>query len=240
MSHLEDVPDFIAETKRLCAELSRRLPQEYRPQPEHSLTTISGRFITSKMPSKLMAVVGALGSRAEDFAEVCHDLFKKERTVPAAVITRALMETTALLYLLHKKLKKSLDEKNIIILDEFLILCMDGSRVDSSKPQAPNILTAIQHLDKEPGCDQYLRFYESLCEFAHPNSLGTIYAYAYFSSMDRSLTFRRNAGLTKTNVIAFSAVFALEIFLEFYDRIISLIPSMTELSKSFLSANPVA
>ncbi len=177
-----------------------------------------------------MGIMGSLAWRAHDFGDLSHELFVRKRVVPAIVLTRALMETTALLHLVYRKINQAINNQELGELDEFLVKCMSGNRLNSTEPDSPNILTAINHLEGEDGCEAYLNFYNSLCEFVHPNSLGTFYAYSSYSSRDRLLSFGQNKGITEGNDVAFIAVFALEVFIEFFDRISSLIPKINELS----------
>jgi hypothetical protein len=226
-----DEPDLIAESRRLCRDLEQQLPRVRAPSSEATFTTASGNSVTAKMPSKLAAVTGSLAWRAHDFAVLASDLFERKRVVPGAVIARSLMETTALFYFVQKKMAKAVSEKNLILLDDFLVRCMSGNRLGNGEPDAPNILTAIQALDKEPGCDRYADFYSSLCEFAHPNALGSFYAYSSFDIESRAVWFGHNRGLTRGGDVAFAVVFALEILLEFQRRVKEMMPRVLQLAK---------
>ncbi len=230
-----DEPDFIAESRRLCHDLEQQLPRIHTPSSEATFTTAAGNSVTAIIPSKLAAVTGSLAWRAHDFAVLASDLFERKRVVPGAVIARSLMETTALFYLVHKKTANAVSEQSLILLDDFLVRCMSGNRLENGEPDAPNILTAIQSLDKEPGCDRYADFYASLCEFAHPNALGSFYAYSSFDNESRAVWFGHNRGLTNGGDVAFGVVFALEILLEFKKRVTEMMPRVVQLSKEAYS-----
>lgn len=204
MSHPENEPDLIVESRRLCGELEQALSHINIPSIEATFTAVSGRLIMVKVPTKLAAVEGSLLWRAHDFAVLACDLFQQKRIVPGAVIARSLMETTALFYLVQKKTTQALDQKKLDHLDAFLILCMSGNRLAKGDPRSPNILTAIQAVDKEPGCDRYADFYAGLSEFAHPNALGSFYAYSSFDSESRTTEFGHNRGLTRGKDLAFT------------------------------------
>lgn len=226
-----DEPDLIAESRRLCRDLEQYLPLIHTPLSEATFTTASGNSVTAKIPSKLAAVIGSLAWRAHDFAVLASELLERKRVVPGAVIARSLMETTALFYLVHKKTAKAVSEKSLILLDDFLVRCMSGSRLGNGEPDAPNILTAIEALNNEVGCDNYADFYASLCEFAHPNALGSFYAYSSFDNESRTVWFGHNRGFTKGSDVAFAVVFALEILLEFQERMKEMMPMVVQLSK---------
>jgi hypothetical protein len=114
---------------------------------------------------------------------------------------------------------------------------MSGNRLGKGEPESPNVLTAIQALDKESGCDRYADFYASLCEFAHPNALGSFYAYSSFDSNSRAVFFGHNSGLTKGRAVAFGVVFALEVLLEFLPKIREISSSILELQKELYPEN---
>lgn len=226
-----DEPDFIAESRRLCRDLEQRLPRIHAPSSEATFKTEAGVTVTAKIPSKLAAVGGSLAWRAHDFAPLACELFERNRVIPGAVITRSLMETTtALIYLIHKKTAQAISAKDLISLDEFLVRCMSGSRLGNGGPDPPKVLTAIQALDKEPGCDKYAGFYASLCEFVHPNALGSFYAYSSFDSQSRAVWFGQNRGLTNGGDVAFAVVFALEVLLEFLKRLGEAMPMIVQLA----------
>lgn len=225
-----DEPDLIAESRRLCRDLEQRLPRIHAPSSEATFKTEAGITVTAKIPSKLAAVGGSLAWRAHDFAALACELFERNRVIPRAVVTRSLMETTALIYLIHKKTVQAISAKDLVPLDEFLVRCMSGSRLGNGDPNAPNVLTAIQALDKEPGCDKYADFYASLCEFAHPNALGSFYAYSSFDSQSRAVWFGQNRSLTNCGDVAFAVVFALEVLLEFLKRLGEAMPMIVQLA----------
>lgn len=235
-----DEPDLIAESRRLCRDLEQQLPRIHAPSSEATFETGAGITVTAKIPSKLAAVVGSLAWRAHDFAVLACELFERKRVIPGAVITRSLMETAALLYLIHKKTIQAVSEKNLVSLDDFLVRCMSGNRLGTGDPDAPNILTAIQALDKEPGCDRYADFYASLCEFAHPNALGSSYAYSSFDNESRAVWFGHNRGLTEGGDIAFAVVFALEVLLEFLNRLGEATPGIVQLARDTYPNNKQA
>lgn len=223
--------DFIAEARRLCHDLEEMLPSFHSPSSETTFSMSDGSLIWAKLPSKLIAVAGSLAWRAHDFATLSLDLFESNRIIPGAVIARSLMETTALLYTVHKRTKDALATGHVEALDEFLVRCMSGNRLRTGEPESPNVLTAIQSLENENGAEGYLKFYESLCEFAHPNALGTFYAYASFHDASRMLVFGHNRGMTQGDDLSFAVVFALEVLLEFLTKLVDLLPPVTKLAR---------
>jgi hypothetical protein len=222
--------DLILESRRLCDEIKQLLPKVSYPSLDATFLAPAGG-VTVKVPSKLAGAVGALIWRAHDFASLACDLFDARRVIPGAVIVRSLMETTALVYVLHQKTARAVVDRNVQELDEFLVRCLSGNRLATGDPESPNVLSAIDKLEKEPGAERYKDFYESLCEFAHPNSLGSFYAYAKFNDSTHALSFGHNQGLTRGEDLAFALVFALEVLIEFAKKVEALMPQVVTLAK---------
>ena len=61
--------------------------------------------------------------------------------------------------------------------------------------------------------------------------MGTFYAYVRFNDEALTLNSGENMGLTTANDSAFSAVFTLEVFIEFYKRTLAMIPEIKEMSQ---------
>jgi len=224
-------PDLLREIGRLCGELAQLVPHEYAAKEADWFSDgLSGRVL-SKVPFKIIGVIGGLAHRALDLGRLVQELYERHKVVPGIILTRSLMETTVLLYLTCKKMKRSIETQSTDELDGFLASCLSGNRTNEADPNSPNVLTAITHLEREEGCDRYADFYNALSEFAHPNSMGTFYAYVRFNDADLTLNFGENMGLTTANDSAFSAVFALEVFIEFYKRTLTMIPEITEMSQ---------
>lgn len=121
--------------------------------------------------------------------------------------------------------------KNLFELEDFLMRCMAGSRTEEGAPTALNVLTAIQALNKEPVCDKYADFYALLCEFSHPNALGTVYAYSSSNAESYVTQFGHNRGLTNGGDVAFTVVFALEVLLEFQECLTEMMPRVVQLAR---------
>lgn len=168
---------------RLLADLKTILPKElWRANISFS----------AKIPFKVYALAINLLYRAYDLAEVAQGLIYSDRRVPAMVLSRAVMETTALLFTLNKKLKMVLETCQTKEIDEFLIKCFIGSKhkeTDEIKPY--NVKTAVKHVSKEHS--QYEDIYEWLSEHAHPNSLGADRAYGSYDDDKNHLSFNLKA-----------------------------------------------
>jgi len=131
--------------------------------------------INSKLPFKLLSLRELLLHRVSALATPAVDLFEQRSGVAAVVLTRAVVETVAVAFVLHKRMKLFLKTKDRSELDEFLMKCLMGSRWKDASHQAQNVLTFIDHVEKEvPG---FRASYEALCEYTHPNWSGVLGAF---------------------------------------------------------------
>jgi hypothetical protein len=159
--HLAEAQDF---SDRLNASLPDRIQ-------------IAALTLKSKLPFKALSIRELLIHRMAALASASVDLFKQQRAIPAVILTRAIVETAAVMLTFHERLGRFLNDKNkdIAALDGFLMQCLLGSRNNPDMPTATNILTLVDRVEQElPG---FRRTYDSLCECAHPNWAGAFGAY---------------------------------------------------------------
>lgn len=152
--------------KELTTNITECLPKE-----------VDARAFTleSKIPFKATSLCEVLIHRIAELASIAVDLYEKDKLVSAFVITRAVIETVAMIYWLHEKVAEFLVSKDIQELDEFLTRAMLGSRDGTTNLESYNVLTAVDRADKEfPG---FRKSYDHLCEFIHPNWCGALGSY---------------------------------------------------------------
>lgn len=166
VSTLSD-PERLALAKELASNIRGSLPKEL----------YAGSFtLKSKLPYKATSFREVLIHRISDIADVAVDLYESNRLVPAFIATRALVETTAMVYWLHQKSCEFLEKSDEDSYDEFLMKGMLGSKDGTTKHESYNVLTAVDRLDKEfKGLRQ---MYDTLCEFTHPNWSGVMGSYS--------------------------------------------------------------
>ena len=135
--------------------------------------------------------------------------------MPAIIVTRAVFETTAVLYFLYNKLKDVIGKKTLDDIDDVLMKFLFGGRTKVAPVESYNILTAINHTDKT--FRSYRTAYDDLSEFAHPNWSGVSGAY---SKLDRN-TMILYLGKKYSNVPLMMALpllaGSLELFCHYYD-----------------------
>ena len=138
--------------------------------------------------------------------------------MPAVVLTRAVVETVAVTFNLHKHLLEFLNSKDLDRIDDFVSRGLVGERRTDAALAATNVLTLIDHVEKRiPG---FRKSYDGLSEFAHPNWSGGLGAFGRIDHDKYELHLRpseRTSGLV-SGVISLST--SLMLFEHFYNGMI--------------------
>lgn len=132
----------------------------------------------------------ALLHRISDLASAALVMFEQGRLVPGCTLTRSVYETVAQLYLFHKKLAAAVEAKKLADFLEHLDKGAFGSKDGTTDAQAIQVLTAIDHLDKE--FTGLRSDYDHLCEYAHPNFKGGLGCYTRFEIPAYNVSFGLN------------------------------------------------
>ncbi len=196
-------------------EISASLPTRVDP---------AGLTLKSKLPFKALSLREVLIHRVSELAECAMEQFETNRIVSAFVLARAVLETVALIYWLHKKLLEFFDSKDIVALDDFLMKAMLGSKDESTAVDSYNVLTAVDHVDKE--YENFRTMYDSLCEFTHPNWSGTLGAYGKIERGSLDLGADIKSPPLRLGLGPF--VGGLEIFIEYYNNLERLIHDLND------------
>jgi hypothetical protein len=122
---------------------------------------------TSLLPAKMMAFRETLYHRILDLAKSALELCEKKQIVPAAILGRAIMETSAALFTLSVKCERFCDDKiSLEQLNEYLMKSMFGSNEgDGCSPF--NIQNAVDEISKN--FHGFKRVYGQTCEIVHPS-----------------------------------------------------------------------
>lgn len=180
VSKLDD-PKRLALAKELATNIRNSLPKDL----------YLGSFtLKSKLPFKATSFKEVLIHRLSDLADIALDLYERDRLVPAFIATRGVVETAAMMYWLHQKTTDFLDTKNENAFDEFLMKGMLGSKDGTTPHESYNILTAVDHLDKE--FKGFRGMYNTLCEFTHPNWSGVMGSYSKLDTKAHTLHLGKN------------------------------------------------
>jgi hypothetical protein len=121
-------------------------------------------------------------------------------------------------------------------IDNDLMRLIGGSRTDPAMPQAINVLTFVDKVDKD--VQGFRRQYDALCEYAHPNSLGTVFVYSKpdpeMGWADLGSNVRQRENVEQCGVINLSVV--MEMFEVGYNQIADLMPSFVAVCERQLSS----
>jgi hypothetical protein len=186
----------------------------------------------SKLPSKVLSYREALIWRMAELSRCAFENLESERLVSAITLTRAAVETSAALWYLWTKLDDSVHAKTVCDIDDYLMRLLMGSKSNSDLPQAINVLTFVDHVNKQ--IDGFRHQYDNLSEFAHPNWAGTGFLYSKPDSQNLWTDFGANIrGLDSTKLAgAVNLSIALMIFERNYNLVGSLTPPFVALCKS--------
>lgn len=165
--------EILAEAKAYAGQLTVSLPDRIQ---------IASLTLNSKLPFKALAIRELLIHRVAELATSAVEDFERGRAVAAIALTRSILETVAVLFVLRERIGQFLVDKDVEELDDFLMKASMGSRNNPNLPSAINILSLIDRMDKS--IPRVRATYDSLCEITHPNWAGTMGA---FGAIDREV-----------------------------------------------------
>lgn len=180
--------------------------------------------VKSKAPFQLMCTREALIWRSEELARNACDALEREDLSVTALLTRALTENAALVWKLWEILTVR-HTHSPQELNDLLMRLLVGSRKWADGPQAMQILSCIDRMEKSaPGVRAS---YHSLSEIAHPNWSGVAGLYSKPDTTRILTEFGR--GLRDTSgiveMIANALVGSLGLFEVAYNRISEEMPA---------------
>jgi hypothetical protein len=129
----------------------------------------------AKLPFKVMSLRGILMYRVLELSKSAYQLYEARSLISAFVLSRAAVETSALQFSLLKHMRRVVREQQVGDVDDFLMRALFGKRTPDCDLPALNVLTLIDHMDRESGGVRNL--YDFLCEYTHPNYSGSYGAY---------------------------------------------------------------
>lgn len=143
----------------------------------------------SNIPFKVHSFVEIMNCRMIDFCESTDLLLKKNHIIPALSLIRSQFENTAITFCVKNEVEISL-KTNMLPenIDDKLTRLTLGAKNDT-EPEPFNILTLIDKLDKK--YPDIKKFYESLCEFVHPNWDGVQGSYSELNELTKTTSIFR-------------------------------------------------
>lgn len=226
MNKPEKKEDLLAEAKELINTLSRSLPKRVDP------VSISLR---AKIPFKALDYREVLCWRTEELARISYELYERGELASATTLTRACMENAAAIWYLNENIKKVIEAKEVGNIDDTLMKLLLGSKSDLAKVDAINVMSFIDRVDKDiPG---FRGNYETMCEFAHPNWLGTAYLYSNTNTEKIWTDLGKDVRNTESVVVhgLISLNLALSIFQHSYKKMSDLMPEFIMLCENALA-----
>jgi hypothetical protein len=130
----------------------------------------------SLLPFKVASLRQTLVLRILDLARSSMSLCRAGLNVGAAILARALMETTSQLFRLEDLIRRATGSADLDELDDRIMTMLFGSRNRSTRREAVNILTQIDAMDRM--FTGLRTWYDDLSELAHPNFAGLLASYA--------------------------------------------------------------
>jgi hypothetical protein len=171
----------------------------------------------AKLPFKAVSLHELLLHRVADLSETAINLFELKKMVPATIITRAVYETTAILYSLGVKIEEVIRTKDVENIDQFFMKSLFGGRIKNAPIECTNILGAVDRINKK--FKHFRDSYDDLSEYAHPNWSGLMGSYGNLVKETATLHLGREASKISVMVALPLLAASLAIFLHHYDEI---------------------
>ena len=184
------------------------------------------------IPFKTFSLRESLLHRISDLGSTAYNLFYEQNALSGIIITRSILETVSILYLLTDKIEKRIESEDLELFDKYLTRLILGSKNKSSDFEAINVLSGIDSWTiKEKGIR---KMYNDLSEFAHPNWWGNL---AIMGKIDRNnykldfgKEFRKWESPLKIGII--SALLVIQSSYDIYNEMADILPQFVELCKS--------
>lgn len=196
----------LVEVKSFSEQINKRLPDEI---------IAASLSHNSKLPFKAFSLRALLIHRVAELSQTAITLFESSQLVSATIMTRAVYESTAVLYWLYEKIRNVSVTGELGNTDEFLMKSLFGGRDDKAPVLGYNVLTAIDHINKEFA--SYKESYDILSNYAHPNWPGLMGAYSKLDKKKMTLHLGKQAGNVPISVALPLLAASLKLFIHYYD-----------------------
>lgn len=206
--------DDVKEARARATALRNSLPQS---------VNVAALGVREKAPFQLLCTREALIWRTEELARTACDALEREDFAAAALLSRGTVESAALSW----KLMEVLENRQRLSpqeLNDTLMRMLVGSRLWPDRPQALQILSCIDRMDKKvPGVR---KSYDILSEIAHPNWRGVFGMYSRTDEPNFTAHFGRGLRPTEgtKSAIVNTLLDALGLFEFSYNRISEAMP----------------
>jgi hypothetical protein len=158
--------DALEEARTIAAALRASLPKE---------VDAIEQGITHKTLFYLIVARESLLHRVSGLAEDTFSLIDAGRNLGAAILTRSMLETTAVLGFLLRSVEVFERTNDVSVLYGRVAKVVVGSRNgDEGDPVSVHVLDAIRDSDARLPVSGLTHLYENLSEFVHPNWSGLL------------------------------------------------------------------
>lgn len=186
----------------------------------------------AKIPYKVHSFIEVMNLRMIDFCDATDLLIRNNHIIPSVSLIRALFENVAITYCITAAVDNSLKANKLIEnFDDLITKISLGTRYESNV-SAINILTQIDKLDKE--YKGIRKFYDSLCEFVHPNWDGVEGSYSELNEKARNTDIYKVVTTEHPVYKWIESCFLLSmgVYIEYSNRIRSNLPPFTILCET--------
>ena len=177
---------------------ARSLLQQFPRLPETlEFSLVQGKALSIR--AKVQLARETLLWRVQDIAGTALTLYEDGKEIPAFILTRAVFETAAMIFLIHERLEHIVKSQKLGDISQFLSRVVAGASGDKREwangtPMTPiRIGKAVRRLEKKfrdtvggRGLDSDYAF---LSDFVHPSYFGTLMAYAEHKEKNGVITF---------------------------------------------------
>ena len=165
----QDADELLDEARELLEAIEAKLPS--RIQPRGGETPESNHY-------RIDSQRQFLAYRICDLSKAGIALLAEEHVVPGLLLVRAMVETSAVLSVLHGQTEDAIEAGELSRVDEQVMKMLLGGRTVDTGYTSTNILTFIDKVSKD--YDGFRVAYDHLCEFSHPNWSGCMGSYSRF------------------------------------------------------------
>ncbi len=190
----------------------------------------------TKTAVKVQLLREALLWRQEELARNAVDSLERGEVVVPAMLTRAAMETAALLVYIYEAVEKAINGGITPQLDEKLYGILTGSKSIPESPGAINVLTLIDRVTRK--IPMFRVSYDSLSEATHPNWAGVHGAYSSLDQASMTVSYRRGGSnfQGKALVALLPLAGSLDLFISYYGHLGELLPEFVRVCEDAISA----
>ena len=234
---INECHEYISELKTHCVD--SMFAREYSWRAKHSF--------------KVMSYVNAMTWRMYDMSSAALTLMNQDAIIPSLCLVRACWENMVATYELKTLIQDCCEQQDITdVVDDTLMRLQYSNRFDKDNRyvgvehyenfkdyKAKNILTLVQKLEKDYPATK--NFYNTICEFVHPNGDGVGGSYSYLDEATHTVRFgpqfRKQSDLFPAFITTLSCSIAL--YSEFVESIQENIEEFTKLCEVELGEKPV-